>query len=241
MIFGARRNSPHPARISLPLAARDPPPPGEGEARKRHRPYSLCGAGYAVVSCPRVLGKTEGARDAKGPRDGPAGLDTSRHRGLSNPVVAASPPSPMASRARCLRFAPQRPRWTYLSGNPPLLSDCQAAYPPLWAQVGAGKPVTGCRRPPSRGPVARGWRAGTSAASTAGPSRRISERHVIPRPPLPAPYLKMLDRHPSVTKQDARMISAPGGARISFLKLRKAVIFPANQRVAVRSTATSST
>ena len=71
--------------------------------------------------------ETEGARDAKGP-DGPTGLDASRHRGLSKSDIAASPPSPKASRARCLRFAPRsRPRWTYLSGNPPLpcgLSGC---------------------------------------------------------------------------------------------------------------------
>ncbi len=45
-------NSPHPARGACHRAAlradplaRDPPPPGEGKARKRHRPYSLCGPG----------------------------------------------------------------------------------------------------------------------------------------------------------------------------------------------------
>jgi len=58
----------------------------------------------------------------------------------------------------------------------------------------------------ARGP--RGGRAGTSAAWTAGPARRISSRAVIPRPPLPASCQKMLIRHPSVTRQDAVMSHA---------------------------------
>ena len=40
--------------------------------------------------------------------------------------------------------------------------------------------------------------------------------HVIPRPPLPAPHLEMLDQTPLGMGRDAHMISAPGRAGISF-------------------------
>ncbi len=42
---------------------------------------------------------------------------------------AASPPNPKASRARRLRFAPHRPRWTYLSGQHP--SPVRASFHPI--------------------------------------------------------------------------------------------------------------
>jgi hypothetical protein len=106
---------------------------------------------------------------------GPAGLDTSRHRGLSKPVVPQVRQSQGVPRAVFLRFAPQGPRWTDPFRRPALL--------PERLSTAAG---------PTRGPVARGWRAGTHAAWTAGPPRRISSASVIPRPPLPAPRLKML-------------------------------------------------
>ena len=50
----------------------------------------LCGAGYAVVlEKIRIARKrTEGARDARGPK-GPTGLDASRHRGLSKSLCLA--------------------------------------------------------------------------------------------------------------------------------------------------------
>jgi hypothetical protein len=74
---------------------------------KHHRPYSLSrprAGPSSLLSC--RLPPTEGARDARGPI-GPAGLNASRHRGLSTSCVlaarsgssekakrAASPPNP---------------------------------------------------------------------------------------------------------------------------------------------------
>jgi len=53
--------------------------------------------------------------------------------------------------------------------------------------------------PPSRGPATRGWRAGTRRLGPPGGCwRRISD--APPRPPLPAPRLETLIRHPSVTR-----------------------------------------
>jgi hypothetical protein len=131
----------------------------------------------------------QGSRRTRGPRR----LATSRLAEVRN---AASPPKPKASRARCLRLAPHRPRWTSHFRRPSLR---KSAYPPLLAQADSGMPVTGCRHPPSRGPATHGWCAGTDAAWTAGrfaasPTKRI------PRPPLPAPRLETLIRHPSVAR-----------------------------------------
>jgi hypothetical protein len=141
----------------------------------------LCGAGYAVVCLlPPPSESTEGARDAKGP-EGPAGLDASRHRGLSKPVVPQVRQVRWRPARGVYRFAPHGPRWTDLSGVLP------------YRRGHLSTAVS-----PNAGPVARGWRAGT----TCGLDRRALAPHlrckVIPRPPLPAPRLKMLYRHPSV-------------------------------------------
>ena len=108
----------------------------------RHRPYSLAGPGEAAV---QLAGPStsRGRAGRQGP-EGPTGLDTSRYRGLSKPV-AASPPKPKASRARGLRFPPYRPRWTYLSGNHPLLPDCRPPIHRFRLRSGSAKPATGCR------------------------------------------------------------------------------------------------
>ena len=58
-------------------------------------------------------------------------------------------------------------------------------------------------------------RAGSFAAWTAGPWQAHLRRHVIPRPPLPVSCLKMLIRHPSVSKRDGRMIRARKRAGIT--------------------------
>ena len=63
--------------------------------------------------------RNEGARDARGP-DGPTGLDASRHRGWSSSFECRkSAKSQGVPRAVFRRFAPHRPRWTYLQGNRP--------------------------------------------------------------------------------------------------------------------------
>ena len=73
---------------------------------------------------------------------GPTGLDASRHRGLSKPI-AASPPVPMASRARCWRLAPQRPRWTSRFRRP--FSPCGLSGR-LSTAMGPGLSVRTCDR-----------------------------------------------------------------------------------------------
>ncbi len=112
----------------------------------------------------RVQGALKFTQCAQTKMLGPTGLDTSRHRGVTPSFAPRGASkgkprgafrasqglrksaSPKASRARCLRFAPHGPRWTYLSGDPPLLANWKAAYPPLSGPGRAGKPVTGCRR-----------------------------------------------------------------------------------------------
>jgi hypothetical protein len=145
---------------------------------EHHRPYSLVGAGCALASpvAATLKARTEGARDAAGPR-GPTGLDASRHRGLSKLIVPQVRRSLGVPRAVFLRFAPHRPRWTYLSGTVPLLANWQAAYPPLSGPGRRCGPVTGCKRDAITGP--RGARSARRdhAAWTAGwgISRRISD------------------------------------------------------------------
>src|SRR6185437_9288322 len=117
------------------------------------------------------------------------------------------PPKPKASRARCLRFAPLRPRWTYRFRHPSL-ARMRMPIHRWWARDGRGEPATGSHTlPPSRrAPVARGRRAGTKAAWTAGRGnwRRISD--APDRPPLPAPRLETLDQTPLGTGRDDRNI-----------------------------------
>jgi hypothetical protein len=157
----------------------------------RHRPYYLRGAGFAVVTiCIRRAPKIEGARNA-GVHNGPADLDASRHRGLSKSVVPAfalssfgeachkSAGSP-ASRARCLRFAPHRPRWTDLSGA--LLHE--GAYPPLWGPDGIAAHLTVPNAAVSGAPVTRGWRAGTMRL---GPPIGFMASHLQRPQPATAP------------------------------------------------------
>ena len=176
----------------------------------RHRPYFLVGAGDAV-SCllrcpeeprargtPRVPGASKFTQNAQTRTLGPAGLDTSRHRGLSKPVEPQVRQVRWRPARGVFRFAPQRPRWTDPLRRPLLF--LRIARPPIhrcgpkWCPALLTMPG----RHRQWGPVARGWRAGTSC----GFNRRALVSHlrhqVIPRPPLPAPHLKMLHRHPSV-------------------------------------------
>ena len=132
----------------------------------------------AVFFAARPSKKTEGARDARGP-DGPTGLDASRHRGLSKSFKCRkSAKSQGVPRAVFLRLASRRPRWA------------DHFYPPLRALGALTPPVPSDRLPGSR----------AFATWTAGPCNRISDCEGIPRPPLPAPRLETLIRHPSVTR-----------------------------------------
>ena len=170
--------------------------PLQGRVKRRadaiHRPHSLTAPGRPSPDLARASKKkrvrgTPGSRGTRAPRR----LATSR------PVEAgsnASPPFSRRSAQRVFWFAPFRPRWTDLFRLP----------------LALGSPFHRCgtlnmaQRSDSAGamtsgvPVARGWRAGTKAAWTAGFGiwRRISD--APDRPPLPAPHLKMLYRHPSL-------------------------------------------
>jgi len=72
------------------------------------------------VSPAARLEKEPRARGTLSGPNGPTGLDASRRRGLSGaelPQVRSVPERPARS---VYRFAPQRPRWTSISGNPSL-------------------------------------------------------------------------------------------------------------------------
>ncbi len=171
-------------------------------ARDRLHSNTGCRAcpGSSTQQQPPALKENRGRAGRQGP-DGPTGLDASRHRGLSKSFdSAASPPNPKASRARCLnRFAPHRPRWCYRFRQPALRvrspshrfwprrvpgpSDC-AGFPPSVARSGLRH-----SKPGRCGLDRRGQ-------SVASPTPAVA------RPPLPAPRLETLIRHPSVTGRD---------------------------------------
>jgi hypothetical protein len=86
--------------------------------RATRRPHSLSGPGQAVFHLP-FRRPRKGRAERQG-HDGPTGLDASRHRGLSKSVLLRACGASegcrksavsLASRARCLRLAPRRPRW----------------------------------------------------------------------------------------------------------------------------------
>ena len=158
----------------------------------------------------------EGARDALDP-EGPTDLDASQHRGM---LKSGNPPSPLAglrrasrksarpkaSRARCLvgllRVAPGG-----LSFQALLLSQRQG----LSTTTGPDPCRLSCdrhRQDHHCGPATCGRHAGTARLEPPGgeSTRRISGAPV-PRPPLPAPRLETLIRHPSATGRDGRHIS----------------------------------
>jgi hypothetical protein len=125
---------------------------------------------------PRVPGALKLAQRAQTKVLGPAGPGASRHRGLPKSVVPQVRQNPRRPARGVYRLAPHRPRWTDLSGASPSGED---ASPPLVAARPVGPGRCGLDR-----------RAFTPHL----------QREVTPRPPLPAPHLKMLYRHPSVTR-----------------------------------------
>ncbi len=132
--------------------------------------------------------RTEGARDARGPK-GPAGLDASRHRGLSKSLCLAfrsgssdrqSVPQVRQTqgvpRAVFNRLAPHRPRWSHFSRVMPV--GAAPRLPTDEAMALGQRPLTGLFAPayrPSRASGAQTRRAGPDAAWTAGPGDRISD------------------------------------------------------------------
>ncbi len=155
---------------------------------KRHRPYSLsrprAGPSSLLLLPPAP---TEGARDARGPI-GPAGLDASRHRGLSKSLCLTfrSGSSDQQSvpqvrqtqgvpRAVFIGLLPSKPRWSLLIRVCPLglhrdmstERDPDRAGPLL---TGAGQTTVA-----SGVPGAQQARSGLLAAWAAGPPHRISD------------------------------------------------------------------
>ena len=167
------------------------------KADMRHRPCSLRPRAGRLLNCILRASKerTEGARNARvltDPRTStPRDIEACR-----NPVDNRKSAVLLASRARCLRLAPHRPRWTSRFRRPS--SSARTPIHRCGPRSTAGKPVTGCRASPSRGPSGARLARRDEAAWTAdwGIWRRISD--APDRPPLPAPHLKMLHRHPSV-------------------------------------------
>ena len=134
-----------------------------------------------------LLGKrTEGARDAKGP-NGPACLGTSRHRGslrrraalrrVKRAPLSQGPrksASPKASRARCFRFAPRRfPVVERLRALRRLSTVEDQALGPASSDKTPAVPAVRALDPHAE-------RAGSFAAWTAGPLRRISSETSFP-------------------------------------------------------------
>ncbi len=102
---------------------------------------------------------------------------------------AASPPNPRRPARGVCRLAPHRPRWAYLFTH-----RCGPRRGRRTFDRFAGAHH-------QRGPVTRGRRAGTKRLGPPGHDT-ASPMHGIPRPPLPAPRLETLIRHPSVTGRD---------------------------------------
>jgi hypothetical protein len=136
-----------------------------------------------------------------------------RTRGPSTPrdiEVCRSPNSrkyavSMASRARCFRFAPSRPRWTARFRQPAFPLELAGR---LSTAVGPGRVRQTCDRllvPPSRGPATRGWRAGTKRL---GPPVGIGA--ASPAPPtghrLPPRVRRRLIRRPSAARAGCRYL-----------------------------------
>ena len=132
---------------------------------KRHRPYSLSRPRAGPSSCLLPPLRTDGARDARGPK-GPTGLDASRHRGLSSSFVGRrqvrqTQGVPRAVFEACSAPSPVVAVQSRIPMNPYVLPTVEAGH-------SAGVTLTG---PPAYRPseasacgsarrVTRGWTAG---------------------------------------------------------------------------------
>ena len=160
-----------------------------------HRPYSLPAPGRpsSATAFPACVLIKRGRAERRGHNDPAASceceLDFTR---VSHHGIAGSP----ASRTRCFRFAPLRPRWTAVSGA---LSYERCAFPPLQALTGFGFLLAGCLVTTSpTGPQRRTGRcAGTERLGP--PVGFICVASPTPRrPPLPAPASDDADQTPLV-------------------------------------------
>ena len=183
-------NSPR-ARRACPLRAKT------SVQRKRHRPHSLSAPGkpYCELHFRHVLAKARGraGRQGSARTHGPRRLAASR---LAEVRITASPPSPMASRARCLigllRAAPGgRYRFRRFAFRRERLS---TAMDPRWTRLPR---LTRLRRHHHGAPWPAAG-AGTARLGPPGGKKRAASPTLPPRPPLPAPRLETLIRHPSL-------------------------------------------
>ena len=181
------------------------------------RPCSLAGAGCACsqLPFPRLSTRSEGARDARGP-NGPTDLDASQHRGM----LKSGPPSrrfgaptgirksaqPKASRARCFRFAPCRPRWTSHFRQPASPLELEGCLSTAAGPGRAGEPVTGCRH--------RHHGAQRRAAGTPG-RRGLDRREGNFAPHLRRPLPATAPR-PASGDADQTPLATWGGMRIGI-------------------------
>jgi len=108
---------------------------------------------------------------------------------------------PKASRARCFRLAPHPPRW---SAPPREGETCCVTTPP---SLGPGIRRHSCDGSTVRlaAVTAPGVRIGTPEEARLGPPGPAPHLRckVMSQPPLPAPRLETLIRHPSATGRDA--------------------------------------
>ena len=151
----------------------------------------LCGPGQAVVrSAFRICPHKPRARGTPGPRQPRSSVhDVSL---VYTDIVTTKVPDPRRSARDVCRFAPQRPRWTSVSGLSPFGRE---AYPPLRAQTGAVHADHADSRR-QWGPATRRLACRDEAAWTAGRAFASNLQRAF-QPPLPAQRLMTLIKRPS--------------------------------------------
>ena len=163
------------------------------------RPHSLAGPGLRPrrIPLPPLPNKNRGrAGRCSGP-DGPAGLDASRHRGLSKLIVPQVRQFPWRPARGVYRFTPHRPRWTYLSGDRTSLSIGRPPIHRCWPRSSL-RSCDRMQRDAITGPGGARLARRDAAAWTAGWGIDAASPTPPNRPPLPAPRLETAD--PSVAR-----------------------------------------
>ena len=132
---------------------------------------------------PRVPGAHKFTRVCANKVLGPTGLDASRHRGLSSPYSPQVRQIPRRPARGVYRSAPQRPRWTSISGATPF------GMRRLTTASDPGRERHACDRlpsPPSRGPATRG--VGGPGRLRLEPPGRVSTSPLPRHSPATAPH-----------------------------------------------------
>ena len=193
--------------MSLPLTSRKLTT--ESRKHKLYRPYFLSRPRAGLSSCFPAARPNRRARGTPGVQLDPRASTPRDIEACRSPVVPCLPPwfgrnrkasrksaKPMASRARCLigllRALP--------GGRLPRRGETLAAtFHRLWAQALGERSCDGSTYPPTghHGPPA----CGSARRKQRGLGRRVLAPHLrckghISRPPLPAPRLETLIRHP---------------------------------------------